>query len=173
MPSRLDLLLDHPIISRVRRNHGLEHATIHMLSRRFERLAVVGRSDTGGFTLYGDVPEEAVERAMEEALSRLRAGEHRLAVHPNCGTNFLTAGLVAGMAAFASMVGTGRSARARLERLPLVLIATTLALVLTHPLGYAVQQRITTSGDMRGLHITGMRRERRAGVVRTRVETAG
>ena len=32
--SILDPILNLPILSRIRRNHGLEHATLHVLSRR-------------------------------------------------------------------------------------------------------------------------------------------
>ncbi len=78
--------LDHPLIDRVRRNHALEHATIHVLSRRYRDLHVMGRSTPNGFILYGDLPTDAVYEAAQEALERLRAGERHLAVHPACGT---------------------------------------------------------------------------------------
>ena len=37
-------VLDLPLIRRTRRNHGLEHATIHMLSNRIKTLQIAGRS---------------------------------------------------------------------------------------------------------------------------------
>ena len=39
----------HPYILRVRRNHGLEHATIHILNGQNYKLS--GRSSGGGFVL--------------------------------------------------------------------------------------------------------------------------
>lgn len=173
MTTGLESILDLAPISRVRRNHGLEHATIHMLSKKIDNLSLVGRSDLGGFTLYGDVPTEAVERSVDEALGRLRGGEHKLAIHPNCGTNFLTAGLMAGLAALAAMAGSERGPRSRLERLPLVILATTAALIFTQPLGYTVQQRITTSGQMGDLQVSKIERQQRGRMVTHRVSTVG
>ena len=72
---------DIPIVSRVRRNHGLEHATLHILSQRYPKRSLAGHSDTGGFWILGDVSIEDVYEAVEEALSRLRNGEKHLAVH--------------------------------------------------------------------------------------------
>ena len=44
-------------IARIRRNHGLEHATIHVLSEGHKRFSAQGNSDHRGFHLniYGDV----------------------------------------------------------------------------------------------------------------------
>ena len=86
----LQPLLDIPFVRRVRRNHGLEHATIHMLSQRKPGMKIVGRSDAGGFWIYGNVPTESVRDCATRALSRMRKGEHQLAIHPNCGTNLVT-----------------------------------------------------------------------------------
>jgi hypothetical protein len=63
-------------------------------------LHVMGRSTPNGFILYGDLPTDAVHEAAQEALERLRAGEHYLAVHPTCGTNAVAAGTLAGLGAF-------------------------------------------------------------------------
>jgi Domain of unknown function (DUF6391) len=169
----LQPLLDNPIISRVRRNHGLEHATIHMLSARFRGQSMAGRSTPSGFYLYGDLPTEAVAEAAREALQRMRNGEHYLAVHPGCGTNFVTAGLFAAVAAFLAFLGSGRSLRARLGRLPTVVIATTLALIASQPAGFAVQEHITTSGVPGNLEIVDVRLLARKPVVTHRVDTRG
>ncbi|MBE9507029.1 MAG: hypothetical protein IMY86_03185, partial [Chloroflexi bacterium] len=50
--------LDLPPVSRVRRNHALEHATMHVLSERYRNLRLVGRSSLWGFYIYGNVPTE-------------------------------------------------------------------------------------------------------------------
>ena len=134
---------------------------------------MAGRSDSGGFYLLGDLPTEAIQEAVDGALSRLRAGEHHLAIHPNCGTNFLTAGVMAGLAAFGALLGADRSARSRLERLPTTLLAATAALMLTHPLGNAIQQHITTSGEMGGLYVKEVKCLRRGRLTTHRILTAG
>jgi len=165
-------LLDRPLLSRLRRNHALEHATIHLLSARQPRTTLVGRSDPRGFYLFGDASGQAVAEAVQEALARLRAGEQRLAIHPNCGTNLLTAGLLGGTAAFAVLAGS-RNSRSRLDRLPMAVVATVLGLLVAQPLGLALQRSVTTEADPKGLEIIEVKTWRRGRTTFHRVITAG
>jgi len=157
MPENLSVgfqsLLDAPIISRVRRNHGLEHATLHVLAERNPGLSIAGHSNPGGFWILGDVSTKEVRSAVDEALKRLRGGEGELAVHPNCGTNFVIAGTAAGVAGALAMFGSGRRVRDKLERLPLAASFATLALILAQPLGNMIQRRVTTSGEPEFLEV--------------------
>ena len=99
------------LIGTVRRNHGLEHATIAVLLRRIGRdIRTVGRATRDGYYLYADVPTELLEECADEALRRLKAGEGHLAVSSFCGTNLAVAGA---LTAGASLVTIGRSARRR------------------------------------------------------------
>ena len=157
-----------PIITRVRRNHALEHATIHVLAEKHRPLKVVGRSTFSGYYLYGNLTTEAVIEAAQEAFSRLRAGEHHLAIHPNCGTNLVAAGSMAGLATFAVL---SNSKRRRLELLPSALLAATVALVLARPVGPRLQAHVTTLADLGDLTIKGVRREDRLNVAVHFVET--
>lgn len=152
LPRFLSSVLETPLLAQTRRNHGLEHATITVLSQKLRNLSLVGRSTPFGFHLYGSVSTEALTQAAHEALQRMRAGEAGLAVHPNCGTNFVTAGLAAGIAAY---LGFWRadSGSARRERLPLVAILATLALIAAQPFGLELQRHVTTTGEMRNLRI--------------------
>jgi hypothetical protein len=159
-------------VDRTRRNHGLEHATITMLSHTRRGLSLVGRSTPGGFYLYGQVSTEAVTEAAHEALRRMKNGEAALAVHPNCGTNFVTAGIAAGLAAFAGFLGAN-DWRARWARLPLVAVLTTAALIVAQPLGLELQRRVTTSGEMRDLEIVRITRRVRGRIVTHFVATEG
>jgi hypothetical protein len=155
--------LGTPAVSSIRRNHGLEHATLHVLSRRHPKLNMAGHSNTNGFWLLGDIPTEEVKSAVEEALRRMGAGEHNLAVHANCGTNFVTAGTLAGVAGALAMFGVGRRWQDRLERLPLAASLATMALILAHPLGLKIQEQVTTSGvpgDLRVVEIIPTQRGR-------------
>jgi hypothetical protein len=154
MPNRLTEILQWPLISRIRRNHGLEHATIHILSARHPRISLIGRSDAGGFYLYGAVSAAEVLQATEQALSRLKAGEHELALHPNCGTSLLTAGVLAGTASFASLAGGKKDHwRDRWDRFPLAVLGTIFALIVARPLGLALQRHVTTQGDPGDLQV--------------------
>lgn len=112
--------------------------------------------------------------ASQEALNRLRQGDSYLAIHPNCGTNLITAGMLAGSAAFLSLIGIGKSSwRDRLNRLPLAIIGTTVALILAQPLGMAAQRRLTTSGNPGDLEIVSVRRIRATRPALHRVLTRG
>jgi Domain of unknown function (DUF6391) len=133
---------------------------------------MAGRSDGGGFFLYGNLPTESIESAAEQALGRLQNGEHRLALHPNCGTNLLTSGFLAAGVAFFALLGIGQTRwRDRLERFPVAVFATTLALIAAQPLGFAVQRRLTTQGDPGALEILGVRRLRGGSLPLHRVTT--
>ena len=165
-------LLAFPPIDRTRRNHGLEHATITLLSQKVRGVSMVGRSTPSGFYLHGNVSTDAVTEAVYEALRRMKAGEAHLAVHPNCGTNFVTAGVAAGAAAFLGFLGAN-NARDRLGRLPMVAVLCTLALIFAQPLGLVIQRDLTTSGDMRDLQIVSIARSQRGGLVTHTVTTAG
>jgi hypothetical protein len=145
-------VLDTPIFSRVRRNHGLEHATINVLSEVFPYRPLAGYSYPGGFFIIGDVPTDHLRQAATEALARMNNGERNLAIHPNCGTNFAVAGFLAGLLAWFTMVGA-RGAREKVSRLPTTIALVTLGLVISQPLGPKVQERVTTSGYPQGLEI--------------------
>ncbi|MCY3574233.1 MAG: DUF6391 domain-containing protein [Chloroflexi bacterium] len=147
-------LLRHPYILRIRRNHGLEHATIHILSRHGHRLS--GRSDSDGFYLLGDVPSEQVESAVNEALERMAAGESELAVHPNCGTNLVTASFLATLVGFAGFAGQSR--RQAWRRFNTAMTVMSLVLMIAPALGGELQRHVTTAGDTGGLQLKAVKR---------------
>jgi hypothetical protein len=147
-------ILDNGVVLSVRRNHGLEHATIHVLNR--QNLTLSGRSSSGGFVLYGDVPTEKVERAVDEALARFRRGEAQWAVHPNCGTNLVTTGVLTTSIAALGFSGTSR--KRAWDRFPLVMVFMMVASLYSLPIGMALQKHITTTGDMGDLDVVSIKR---------------
>lgn len=166
-------ILEMPPISRIRRNHGLEHATIHILSKKHPNIAIGGMSSPMGFTIVGDVTTEDVAEAAIEALKKLRAGESALVLHPNCGTNFAVSGAMAGFAAWLGTLGSGKQFRKKLERLPLIMLLATIALMVTRPLGPMIQKRITTAADPERLELERVETSVRAGLRMHRVTTRG
>ncbi len=144
------------ILQSVRQNHAMEHATIHVLSSRYPYARMAGRSTTSGFFIYGSVPTQMVANAASEALARLQQGESHLAVHPRCGTYLAVTSLAAGTAAFAASQGQHRS---KLDRLPLALVAATMASVIAQPLAARVQEDITTTPDLDGVFVEGVTRQ--------------
>lgn len=177
LSSPTSTLLELPLISRVRRNHALEHATIQVLSERNRDLRLVGRSSMWGFYIYGDVSTTDVLAAAQEGLRRLRSGQRNMAIHPNCGTNLAVAGVLAGLGAFLALGGLSpkrdRSFLDRLARLPLAFTAATLGIILARPLGPAFQAYVTTQPDVGDMHIVGVTRERKAGITIHHVRTEG
>jgi hypothetical protein len=129
------------------------------LTQRYPYRAYIGRSDAGGFYIYGEVETSALIEIAEEALLRLRRGEHNLAIHPNCGTNLVTSGLLAGGASFLALSGSeGENWRRRLDRLPQAIILTMGALLLAQPLGRTAQRNLTVQADPEDLEILGVHR---------------
>lgn len=160
------------LITRIQRNHGLEHATIHILSRRNGNLSLVGRSDWNGFTLYGPVDTSEVKHAAQEALRRLRQGEAELAVHPRCGTVVATTGLMTGLAAFIALsLDRSPGGRFRWASIPGAVLAATLAAVVAQPLGLLLQERFTTTGQPGNLEIKNVSVNSTGNLITHRVET--
>lgn len=158
-------------ISRTRRNHALEHATLRVLGEHNRKLMLAGYSDPRGFWIAGKVDTEELAAAVQEAQARLRAGEHELAIHPNCGTNFATSGVLAGLAAWLVMLGSGRGFRKKLDQLATVISAVTIALVIAQPLGPRVQRQFTTNAELGTLHVTTITISERNGAPLHRVHT--
>ncbi len=161
------------LLNRVRRNHALEHATLHVLARRKPHTSLAGQSDFFGFWILGDVSLEEVQESVAEALQRLRNGERKLAIHPFCGTNLAAAALLSGFATLLAFAGSGKRLRDKLERLPLAISLSGLSLLLARPLGGWLQGNLTTAGEVEGLEVTAIRPLRRGWMRAYRISTRG
>ena len=93
------------IIAHIRKNHAMEHATIHLLTEALPNVSFAGYSFVKGFWILGKAELQDVQKAAEMALARLKNGEHKLAIHPNCGTNIAMIGLCTAAAAMLTAVG--------------------------------------------------------------------
>lgn len=169
--SYFDAILNWSPISRVRRNHALEHATLQILARKIQNLSAAGYSDTNGFWIIGQVNTEVLEQAVNEAASRLRAGEYQLAIHPTCGTNFVASGVVAGTLAWLGMVFNRSGVRRNLERLPVLISLVTVGIILAQPLGPMLQARVTVNPNIGDLKVTEIARLQRTDAMVHRVRT--
>ena len=149
-------LLELPFVLETRRNHALEHATLHVLADKYPTKPMAGHSNPTGFFILGGLPTEDVQAAVQQALARLRAGERELAIHAGCGTNFATSALVAGTFAWFVLRG-GKSTLGKLMRLPLAVVFALVGSVVSQPLGPVIQQRITTDADMGDLQVIDVR----------------
>ncbi len=73
----------------IRRNHGLEHATVAVLVARSGPRRIAGRAAADGFFILGTVDEDLLLSCAREGLARMQRGEHELAVSPHCGIEIL------------------------------------------------------------------------------------
>lgn len=156
------------MISRIRRNHGLEHATIHVLTEKFKQFSAQGNSDHRGFSLniYGDIEDYQVEAAVREAHARLRNGEHQLAVHPNCGTVLVTTAALATLAVQlvfgVDSLRTESSSNNKLATIfntgPMAVLMVVLAIIVSRPLGMKLQAQYTTDGRIGDMEIVRVRK---------------
>ena len=145
------MLLNLPLILETRRNHALEHATLHILARTY-RTSMAGHSNPTGFFLLGDFNTEDAKTAVAEAFNRLNAGESGLAVHPGCGTNIATTALLAGTFAWAPLRGA-RSTFWRVWLIPIAIVFAVFGYLLSKPLGPWLQKYITTEADLGNMQI--------------------
>ncbi len=167
MPSSI---LNLPFVAETRRNHALEHATLHVLAASNPGKPMAGHSNPTGFFIVGDVSTEAVTDAATEALRRLKSGERDLAIHPGCGTNLATTALLSGTLAWFVLRG-GRSMWGRLLRLPRAVAFAVVGAALSRPLGPVIQQKITTDAEVGDLRLVEVRQSLRGSLTAHRVIT--
>lgn len=157
----LDPILDLPPYLATRRNHALEHATLKILARKYDDKGLAGHSNPTGFFLFGDdLAMEDIRSAIQEAMTRLRAGEWDLAIHPGCGTNLATSMVLPATLAWIPMQGT-RSNRWRLLLIPVALTFAVAGYLLSKPLGPWLQRNVTTKADLGSLQVTEVRSVRK------------
>jgi len=145
------MILDLPFILETRRNHALEHATLHMLSRTHKgRMA--GHSNPTGFFLLGDFSTLEVWSAATEALERLRGGESGLAIHAGCGTNLATTVLLSATLAWSVLRGA-KSTLTKILLVPLAVAFAVVGVLLSRPLGTWLQKNVTTEALMGHMQI--------------------
>lgn len=152
-------ILDLGPIRRTRQHHAVEHATITLLMARNRTLPLVaGRSNHRGFYIFGPVETVPLQAAAAEALARLQRGEAELAIHPNCGTNLVTTGAMAGLATYtATAIGHRRQAGLA-DRIAGAILAATVAVVASRPVGLRLQRAITTLADVADLRVESVTR---------------
>jgi hypothetical protein len=145
-------ILDLPPLLATRRNHAVEHATLKILARKYNDKNLAGHSNPTGFFLFGDMTTEDIRTAIREAMTRLRAGESDLAIHPGCGTNLATSMLLPASFAWIPFQGT-RSLRWRLLLIPVALAFALFGYLLSKPLGPWLQRNVTTQADLGDLQL--------------------
>ncbi len=136
----------------VRRNHGLEHATVAVLIDRHGPSRMAGRASRDGFFILGEVDPSELESCAREALQRMQSGQGDLAVSPLCGTNLVVHGALSACAA-AAVLSRGSTS----SQLPNAILAVIGATLIAPVVGRWVQRSLTTRSDLRDVEIVGVR----------------
>jgi membrane protein implicated in regulation of membrane protease activity len=145
-PRQLKAMFGNRIL---RRNHALEHATIVVMMEREPGRKFNGFSTDEGYFVQGVRSTEEVDGAAREALTRLKAGEKRLAIHRNCGTTIVAANMISAVS-FLAVIGAGLYLGLSLgwELYLLILGSVVLSLALRVPLSLLLQRFVTTDQDL-------------------------
>jgi hypothetical protein len=142
-------------IDAVRRNHGVEHATVAVLFSRTGPQRIAGRASADGFFILGHVDDAQLLSCAREALDRMRRGEAELAVSPHCGTNIA---VTAALSTLATMRAFARHPeRALRDRFGDAFTGSIFAIVAAQPLGRLVQRYLTTRADVERMEIVEIR----------------
>ena len=137
----------------VRRNHGLEHATVSVLLSRHGASRMAARATSDGFFVISEHDPEDLTACAREALRRMQAGQRSLAVSPMCGTNLAVTGMLTA-AATAAAIRRGPLSR----RLPNAVVAAMIAALASPVVGRLLQRHVTTQSDVDGMQVVGTRR---------------
>ena len=143
------------MISHIRKNHAMEHATIHVLRELVPHTSFAGYSLAKGFWILGKAELQVIQKAAEMAYARLNNGERRLAIHPNCGTNLAVAGLCTGAAAMLTTVLESDD-DSRFSRFSAFTTAGMLGALAARPLGPWMQKNLTTDANVKDLSIVSI-----------------
>ncbi len=142
-------------LNAIRRNHGLEHATVSVLFERYGARRLAGRASGNGFFILGNVDRDVLDECAREALDRMQHGQRSLAVSPLCGTNIAVTGL------FTAAAALGAHRRAERQRRNdgffSAVTAAMVAAIAAQPAGRWLQQFVTTRGDVDELEIVETR----------------
>lgn len=143
------------VLYHIRKNHAMEHASIHILTKSHPNIAFAGYSLIKGFWIYGQTELQDIQKAVEMAQARLKNGERQLAVHPNCGTNIAVTGLcTAASSSLALMAESDEDSS--FSRFSALTSAGLIGALIGRPLGPAVQKHITTDANVADLSIVGI-----------------
>ena len=143
------------VIAHIRKNHAMEHAAIHLLTKAMPSVSFAGYSFIRGFWILGKAELQDVQKNVELAYARLKNGEQQLAIHPGCGTNIAVTGLCTASAAMLTTLGLSDE-DSKLERFSAFTTAGMIGALIGRPLGPKVQKYITTDADVSDLTIVSI-----------------
>ncbi len=140
---------------RVRRNHALEHGTINVIEEKYGIPMMSGLAAEDGFTVNGPVWGELALGAALEALTRLKRGERRLALHERCGTTIVAVNTLMSVLFILFLFLTGSLS------ILTVILALAASWFLGPLAGRYAQMYLTTATDLERVEIVGIEHRNR------------
>ncbi|MDI3546569.1 MAG: hypothetical protein PWR10_221 [Halanaerobiales bacterium] len=148
VPSQIYRIATNPVL---RKNHGLEHATVNILEREYGYRNLAGYAEESGFYIIGATNIWAVEEAARKGLALMRKGYGDLAVHKRCGTSMTVANFVSAVIFLLLLLYTGHFSIFNM------IIAIVAANLMGPLLGQVIQRRFTTTADVDEMEIVSAR----------------
>ncbi len=142
-------------IDAVRRNHGVEHATVAVLFTRTGPRRVAGRAARDGFFILGPIDDDLLLSCAQEALARMQRGERGLAISPHCGTNIAVTAALSSLATLRTL--SRHPERPLRDRFGDMFNASIVAIIAGQPIGRLVQRYLTTRADVQAMAIVEVR----------------
>ena len=150
VPTQIYKIATNPVL---RKNHALEHATVNILEKkeRYNRLA--GYATEEGFYIMGVNDTVLVEKAAHRGLELMKQGQSELAIHKNCGTSLIVANFISAIIFLILLFYLGYFS------IVSMLAAIILAHLIGPYLGQLVQEKFTTTPEVKEMEIISAGRE--------------
>lgn len=145
-PGELYRIAKNPVL---KKNHGLEHATINVLEEHYGYRQLAGYADENGFYIIGAQDLTEVELAAREGQERLESGENELTIHDRCGTTLTAANLISAVIFIIILFWTGYFS------IWSMLLAMLIANFIGPTVGDILQNKVTTSAKVEDINIIG------------------
>ncbi len=144
VPSQIYQIATNPSL---RKNHGLEHATVNVLEKEYGYKNIAGFAEESGFYIIGADSKWVVEEAAARGLELMKRGNYGLAIHKRCGTSMTVANFISAVIFLLLLFYTGYFSIFNM------VIAIILANLTGPYLGQIIQKYFTTSTDIGGMEI--------------------
>ncbi len=144
VPSQIYQIAINPVL---RKNHGLEHATVNILEKDYGYTRLAGYAKEDGFYIIGVNNLWQVEEAARKGLQLMQSGYHDLAIHKNCGTSMTVANFISAILFLILLFYTGHFSIINM------LIAILIANLLGPFFGQLVQKYFTTTSEVEDMEI--------------------
>ena len=135
------------INSKLKKNHGLEHATINILEKEYGYTKLAGYAEENGFYIMGVNNTAYVEEAAKKGLELMKKGKNNLAIHKRCGTSMTVANFISAVIFLLLLFTSGYFSLLNM------IIAILIANLIGPYLGQLIQQKFTTTSQVKEMEI--------------------